>query len=68
MDADFTFVDLKKKTQITNKWIASKSQWTVFDGRTVTGWPVMTIINGNICMRDDEIIKPNSGQGVFFEV
>ena len=68
MDADFTLVDIKKKMQITNKWIASKSQWTVFDGRTVTGWPVMAILNGHICMREDEILKTHSGHGVFFEV
>lgn len=67
MDADFTFVDLKKKVQITNQWIASKSQWTVFDGRWVTGWPVMSIINGDICMRDDRIIKSHSGAGIEFE-
>lgn len=67
MDADFTLIDLKKKVQIQNKWIASKSQWTLFDGRWVTGWPTMCILNGQICMRDDEITKPHSGQGVFFE-
>ena len=24
----------------------------------VTGWPIMTIIRGNIVMRDDEMFKP----------
>lgn len=67
MDADFTLVDMKKKVQITNNWIASKSQWTVFDGKWVTGWPIMTILNGRVCMQDDQIITPHAGQGVEFE-
>lgn len=67
MDADFTFVDMGKKMQITNQWIASKSKWTVYDGRWVTGWPVMSIINGRIAMREGEIVTPHSGQGVHFE-
>tara|TARA_B110001454_G_C12723186_1_gene435829 strand:- start:14541 stop:15893 length:1353 start_codon:yes stop_codon:yes gene_type:complete len=68
MDADFTLVDMKKQVQITNKWIASKSQWTVFDGKTVTGWPTMVILNGRVCMTDDQIITPSSGEGVNFEL
>lgn len=67
MDADFTLVDMKKKVQITNQWIASKSKWTVFDGKSVTGWPTMVILSGRVCMRDDQIVIPNSGQGVNFE-
>lgn len=68
MDADFTLVDMKKKVQITNQWIASKSQWTIFDGKWVTGWPTMAILGGRVCMREDQIIIPNSGQGVDFEL
>lgn len=68
MDADFTLVDMKKRVQITNEWIASKSQWTVFDGKWVTGWPTMAILGGRICMQDDQIITPHSGVGVNFEL
>lgn len=67
MDADFTIVDMRKTEQISNRWIASKSQWTVFDGKIVKGWPVMTILKGQVCMRDDQIIRPHSGEGVVFE-
>lgn len=68
MDADFTFVDMKKRMQITNKWIASKSQWTVFDGKWVVGWPTMAILGGRVCMSDNQIIIPHSGQGVDFKI
>lgn len=67
-DADFTFVDLKKERQIENSWIQSKSQWTVFDGMKVTGWPQRVLLNGRTCMQDDQIISPHQGQGVLFEI
>jgi dihydroorotase len=58
---DFTLVDLKAHRTITNDWIASKSKWTPFDGMKVTGWPVATIVRGQIVMRDGEITRPGQG-------
>ncbi|UMM63329.1 dihydroorotase [Aristophania vespae] len=65
-DADFTLVDLKKERTITNDWIASPVGWTPFDGTKVKGWPVATIVRGNIVMKDDEIISNNKGKIVSF--
>src|ERR1700741_332407 len=49
-DADFTIVDLKARRTIENKWIASRCGWTPFDGVTVTGFPVGTILRGETVM------------------
>jgi dihydroorotase len=57
-DADFTIVDMNKKNTITNAQQRSKTGWTPYDGMDVVGWPIATIIRGNIVMRDDEMIKP----------
>jgi dihydroorotase len=65
-DADFTIVDLKKVKTITNAQQKSKSGWTGFDGKTVTGWPIMTIIRGHIVMREDELLGPPIGEAVRF--
>ncbi len=66
-DADFTVVDMKAQRTITNDWIASKPGWTPYDGKKVKGWPVMTIVRGQIVMREDEIITPApTGQPVRF--
>lgn len=67
-DADFTIVDLKATRTIENKWIQSKCGWTPYDGKKVMGWPVATIIRGNIAMRDDEILGAAVGQAVKFIV
>ena len=65
-DADFSIVDLHKEKIIKNKWIASKSGWTPYDGIKVKGWPIFTIINGNIVMREDEILASSKGKPITF--
>jgi dihydroorotase len=51
-DADFTIVDMGLTRTIENKWIASTCGWTPFDGMKTKGWPVATILRGQIVMRD----------------
>jgi dihydroorotase len=66
--ADFTVVDLKAKRMITHRWIVSRCGWTPFDGLTVQGWPIATILRGRIVMRDGALIGDPQGQAVrFFE-
>ena len=65
-DADLTIIDLNKINEIKNNWIASKSKWTPYDGIKVKGWPIFTIINGEVAMRNDELISKNHGKEVQF--
>jgi dihydroorotase len=65
-DADLTVVDLKAKRTITNDWIASKSGWTPYDGQTVTGWPIATIVRGQVVMQNDEVVARPIGAPVRF--
>ncbi|WP_230530693.1 dihydroorotase [Microvirga roseola] len=66
-DADLTVVDLKRTETITNAWIASKCGWTPYDGRKVTGWPIGTVVRGNIVMWDGALATPSQGEVVRFE-
>ncbi|WP_412546415.1 dihydroorotase [Maricaulis sp. MIT060901] len=65
-DADFTIVDMNHSREITDEWSASKSGWTPFHGRTVKGWPIMTIVRGKTVMRDDELVGHGLGEPVKF--
>ncbi|MGN6306494.1 MAG: amidohydrolase family protein, partial [Mesorhizobium sp.] len=65
-DADFTIVDLKRRSTITNAQQGSKAGWTPHDGRTVTGWPVGTVIRGRRVMWEGEIVTPAQGRAVEF--
>jgi dihydroorotase len=65
-DADFTIVDLKRRETITNGWIASKCGWTPYDGVTVTGWPIGTVVRGHVVMWERDLTAPARGEAVRF--
>lgn len=65
-DADLTVVDLKRRETITNEWVKSRAGWTPYDGVTVTGWPVGTIVRGNKVMWQGELVTPSVGQPMRF--
>jgi len=67
-DADFTLVDLRRAQEITHSWIASRVGWTPFDGMKVTGWPVGTIVRGNVVMRDGDLLGSPLGRPVRFQI
>ena len=65
-DADFTIVDLKRQAKISDQWIRSKCGWTPYDGVSVTGWPVGTIVRGHRVMWDGDLVAPARGEAVRF--
>jgi dihydroorotase len=65
-DADLTIVDLKRRDTITNAWVASKAGWTPYDGVTVTGWPVGTILRGQTVMWQGDLVTPAQGRPMRF--
>jgi dihydroorotase len=65
-DADFALVDLVASREITDQMMANKSGWTPFAGKTVTGWPMATIIRGEAVMRDGEVLGKAIGEPLRF--
>ena len=65
-DADFTIVDLKRRATITNAAVGSRAGWTPYDGVTVTGWPVGTVVRGQRVMWEGEIVTPGRGEAMRF--
>jgi dihydroorotase len=63
-DADFSIVDLAARQMITGT--ASQCGWTPFEGFECTGWPVATIVRGNMVMRDGEVLANLVGRPVSF--
>jgi dihydroorotase (multifunctional complex type) len=55
-DADFTVIDLKAKKVISNGEVVSKVEFTPWDGYEVQGIPVMTIVRGQIVMKDGKVV------------
>jgi dihydroorotase len=55
-DADLTLVDLRAEHVIHAAELHGKHQITPFDGARVTGWPVTTIVRGQVVMRGGEVV------------
>ena len=65
-DADFTLVDLKARRAVRAAEQQARCGWTAFEGMTLTGWPVATVIRGRIAMRDGELAPAPFGAPVRF--
>jgi dihydroorotase len=65
-DADFAIVDLKKSQLLRREWIASKSGWSPYEGQMLKGWPIHTVLRGNIVVRDGAIQGNPQGEPVRF--
>lgn len=65
-DADLALVDMKARRTITSTWADNKCGWTPFEGMAITGWPMATVLRGQVVMRDGELLGPPSGEPIRF--
>ena len=59
-DADLIIVDLDKRQAVRNEDLLTKCKWSPFEGKILKGWPVTTIVNGNIVYDNGEIFDIKS--------
>ena len=64
-DADLTLIDLDLEKTVTPDLLQSYSDYTIYDGWKLRGWPIMTIVRGNIVMEDGEVANEALGHGEF---
>jgi len=63
-DADLVLWDPAKKVTITNALMQQAIDYTPYEGMTVTGWPVATVLRGRVAMRDG-VVQAEPGSGKF---
>jgi len=62
-DADITLIDLKKEQKVTSDLFGGFSDYIVYDGWKLKGWPVKTIVRGQTIAEDFQVIgKPGYGK------
>ena len=61
-DADVVLIDLKKTQTIRNNEQLTRCGWSPWDGETLTGWAVRTIVMGKTVFRDGVINAKHRGQ------
>ena len=55
-DADIIMIDLKKENKVSNELFGGFSDYIVYEGKNLKGWPVKTIVRGEIVAEDFEVI------------
>ncbi|MDP2750501.1 MAG: amidohydrolase family protein [Nanoarchaeota archaeon] len=55
-DADLVIVDLKKTKKVKNEELFTKCKWSPFDGLSLKGWPITTIVRGNVVFDGENVI------------
>ncbi|WP_159718206.1 dihydroorotase [Geminicoccus flavidas] len=65
-DADLVLVDLEARWRIEAGWLASRAGWSPYEGMTITGRPVATLVRGRIVARDGALVGDPMGRPVRF--
>jgi dihydropyrimidinase len=61
-DADVTMIDIKKEVKVSPDLFGGFSDYLVYDGWNLKGWPTKTIVRGTVVAEDFEVIgKPGYG-------
>jgi len=61
-DADLVLVDMDLEKTVDHSWLGSTSDFSLYDGVTLKGWPVMTIKGGRVIVRDGQVIEDKRGR------
>lgn len=54
-DADLVIADIEKRQAVRSEDLLTKCKWSPFEGKILKGWPVATIINGNVVYDNGQI-------------
>lgn len=65
-DADFTIVDMEKIKTLQASDLKSKCKWSPYIGISLKGWPVMTIVRGQIVYENGHIVG-RAGYGKYLQ-
>jgi dihydropyrimidinase len=64
-DADLVIVDLNLTKKVTPDLLQSYSDYTIYDGWNLCGWPIATIMRGNVVMENFIVDDTFYGYGKF---
>ena len=66
-DADLVLVDLGRKQTVRNENQQTKCGWSPWDGVTLQGWPVRTIVGGKTVFLDGKFDESIRGSEIIFD-
>ncbi len=66
-DADLVVVNLREYRPVVRSELLTKCGWSPFEGWNLTGWPEITVVNGQIAYRDRRVHPEPLGQPLRFD-
>ena len=62
-DADLVLVDLDREQVVTPALMQHRSDYNIYEGMNLKGWPVLTMVRGTVVARDFQIVaQPGHGK------
>ncbi|MBI5698141.1 MAG: amidohydrolase family protein, partial [Thaumarchaeota archaeon] len=55
-DADITLIDLKKEQRVSSEFFGGFSDYLVYEGWNLKGWPVTTMVRGKLVTEDMQVV------------
>lgn len=65
-DADLTIIDMNLRKKVDAKKLFTKCKWSAFNNKLLKGWPVMTIVNGNVIFEKGKVYDKIKAKEVKF--
>lgn len=65
-DADLMVVDMNLSEKVDKHFLWTKCHWSPFEDRRLTGWPVMTFVNGTLMYEWRETFHDGHGKEVTY--
>ena len=65
-DADLVLVDLDNYRPVLREELLTKCGWSPFEGWNLTGWPVLTIVGGQIVYERGKLNLEVRGEALTF--
>jgi dihydroorotase len=66
-DADLVLVDLENYRPVVREELQTKCGWSPFEGWNLTGWPVVTIVGGQVVYNRGQLSLDVRGKALTFE-
>jgi dihydroorotase len=66
-DADLVLVDLEHFKEVKREEVLSKCGWNPFEGRSLTGWAIYTIVLGQVAFENGKCNPNVRGKALQFD-
>lgn len=64
-DADLVIIDMELEKEVINEQMFTKVKWSPYNGMMLKGWPITTIVNGNIVFENNKFNDIKAREVVF---